>query len=233
MRVVVDDRERASVVACHLCELGAEVEVARLPLGDFLVDGRLLVERKTVADLAASVCDGRLFRQAKRLASHADQRVCIILEGTSRDAGAAGVSREALQGAMVSLTLVFGLPVLRARDEHETARLVVYAAGQLARTALGISRRVAHRTRRGDRARLEMLQAIPGIGPRRALALLTRFGNVARLAASTPDSVAAVPGVGPTLASRVAWVIGLGFEALRGVDESTRPDAGSTGATGV
>ncbi len=114
MHVVVDDRERDGQVARHLAALPeVSVEIGHLPLGDLLVDGRLLVERKTVTDLAASLCDGRLFRQAKRLAADRDHRVCIVLEGTSREAERVGVTRESLQGAVVSLTLIFGLPLRR------------------------------------------------------------------------------------------------------------------------
>ena len=209
MHVVVDDRERDGQVAGHLAALpGVSVEVARLPLGDFLVDGRLLVERKTVADLAASLCDGRLFRQAKRLAADHEHRVCIVLEGTSREAERVGVARESLQGAVVSLTLVYGLPLLRARDAAETARLIRYAAAQLVRCAVGLPKRLLRKTTATERVRIEMLQAIPGIGPERAHALLVRFGSVAALAASSQRELAKVPRIGRTLAGRVVAAVG-------------------------
>ena len=49
--------------------------------------------------------------------------------------------REALQGAIVSLTLVFGLPVLRSFGPEETARLMVDAARHLDRDMLVLSGR--------------------------------------------------------------------------------------------
>lgn len=207
--VVVDDRERDGLVAGHLAALpGVSVEVGHLPLGDFLVDGRLLVERKTVADLAASLCDGRLFRQAKRLAADREHRVCIVLEGTSRQAEQVGVARESLQGAVVSLTLLYGLPLLRARDAAETARLLRYAAAQLTRCAAGLPKRILRKTTAAERVRIEMLQAIPGIGPERAHALLVRFGSIAALAAASQRELAKVPRIGRTLAGRVVAALG-------------------------
>ena len=208
VHVLVDDRERDGRVAGWLRESGAVIEVGRLPLGDYVVDGRLLVERKTVADFAASVCDGRLFRQARQLANHAAHRACVVLEGTSRDAELLGVSREALLGAVICLTLVYGLPLLRARDAHETARLLIYASDQLARAGVGLPRRVLHKPRARRRAQLEMLQAIPGLGPHRACALLTQFGGIAALASASPREIEAVNGFGPKLAARVCWVMG-------------------------
>lgn len=209
MHVVVDDRERDGQVAKNLAALpGVSVEVGRLPLGDFLVDGRLLVERKTVADLAASLCDGRLFRQAKRLAADRGHRVCIVLEGTSREAERVGVARESLQGAVVSLTLVYGLPLLRARDAAETARLIRYAATQLVRCAAGLPKRVMRKTTAAERMRIEMLQAIPGIGPERARALLVSFGSITALAAASRLELAKVTHMGRTLSGRVIAALG-------------------------
>jgi hypothetical protein len=60
--VLVDDRERAGPVPAELARSAIfEVQVRRLPLGDYLVDGRFLFERKTLPDLAASIASGRLF----------------------------------------------------------------------------------------------------------------------------------------------------------------------------
>ena len=208
MIVLVDHRERAGGVVGRLRECGVEAHICSLPLGDYVVDGRLLVERKTIADLAASVCDGRLFRQARRLANHAGHRVCVVLEGTSRDAEWVGVSREALQGAVISLTLIYGLPVLRSRNARETARVLIYASEQLARVAAGLPRRVLHKPTARRRVQLEMLQAIPGIGPHRACSLLDQFGGVGALTSAAPRDIAAVSGVGSKLAARVHWFVG-------------------------
>ena len=47
------------------------------------------------------------------------------------------------------------------------------------------------------------LDAIPGIGPSRRQALLTRFGSVAALRRASVDELAEVPGVSPTLAQTI------------------------------
>ncbi|MCU7920900.1 MAG: hypothetical protein KZQ95_21465 [Candidatus Thiodiazotropha sp. (ex Epidulcina cf. delphinae)] len=44
------------------------ISIRRLEVGGYEVDGRFLVERKTLSDLMMSIMDGRLFRQACRLA---------------------------------------------------------------------------------------------------------------------------------------------------------------------
>ena len=47
---------------------GITAVVKRMALGDYAIVGRLLVERKTIRDLAISIKDERLFGQACRLA---------------------------------------------------------------------------------------------------------------------------------------------------------------------
>jgi len=78
--------------------------VRRLALGDYAVDGRLLVERKTLHDLTESIKDGRLFYQACKLAEE-PLRSLIILEGTVRGLKASRMRRESLQGALIALTV--------------------------------------------------------------------------------------------------------------------------------
>jgi DNA excision repair protein ERCC-4 len=83
MDIVVDDREPADGPLQFLREMPeVKVRVARLDVGDYLVDGRLIFERKTFADFTTSVCDGRFFRQACNLAS-ASHRPAVILEASS------------------------------------------------------------------------------------------------------------------------------------------------------
>lgn len=70
VHIVVDDRKQAGVVPAALARRrDATIEVAHLSVGDYCVQRRVLVERKTAADFAASLIDGRLFRQAAALAA--------------------------------------------------------------------------------------------------------------------------------------------------------------------
>lgn len=59
--IIVDDREPESVTAALKVQPDCHVSIQRLSLGDYQVDDRLLFERKTLPDFAASVMDGRLF----------------------------------------------------------------------------------------------------------------------------------------------------------------------------
>ena len=207
IRVTADDRERDSRVIEALMLLpGVRVKVGRLKLGDYVVNDEMVFERKSLADLAASVQDGRLFRQAKRLVS-GPMRCAIILEGTSQDLAKSGMRREALQGALVSLTLNFGLPVLRALDPPETARLMIYAARQLRSARTGAWLRGGTRPKGKRRQQFRILQGMPRVGPERARKLLEKFGTVEAVILATEDELQEVHGIGQGTAKAIRWAV--------------------------
>jgi ERCC4-type nuclease len=207
VRIVADDRERAGGVIAELRRLeGVEVEVRRLRTGDFLVAERFVVERKTLGDFARSVIDKRLFRQAARLAT-AEGRGVLILEGGMQDLIESGLSRESLQGALITVGVFYGLAVLRARDAAETARLLTYLAGQAQQDATGALSRPGYRPK-GKRARqLFILQGLPGVGPGRAARLLKHFGSVENVTAASAEDLTAIDGIGETTAGKIRWAL--------------------------
>ena len=76
IRIVADDRENAGGVIEELRRfVEVSVDVQRLKIGDFLVEERFAVERKTLMDFAQSVIDGRLFAQATALAPYTYTRL--------------------------------------------------------------------------------------------------------------------------------------------------------------
>lgn len=134
----VDDRERASAVFELLGTApDFDVTVTRLKLGDYLLDGRFLFERKTAADLAASIISGRLFSQALRLAT-SPVRPALVIEGTEHELARTGMSWESLQGALISVAFFCGIPVLRTRGPEETVCTMRFTAQQ------GMHARLAH-----------------------------------------------------------------------------------------
>ena len=127
MHVIVDDREaKSGVVDCLEKMSDTSYFIQRLSIGDYLVDGRLLFERKTIRDFVISLSDGRLFNQGCRLLS-CPYRSVLILEGNVSNSKTK-VRREAIQGAIIALTVVLGIPLLRSFSPEETAHLLSYAS---------------------------------------------------------------------------------------------------------
>jgi ERCC4-type nuclease len=207
VEIVVDDREReAEVIDCLRSITAVSVRIDRLPLGDYLANRRLLFERKTLHDFARSIVDGRLFNQMIRLVNSKHKAV-LILEGTGRNAESLGVRREAIQGALITISLILGIPVLRSMMSEETARLIVYAARQLASFVKEGYHRPGYRPQNKKRRQLYILQGLPGVGHERALRLLEKFGSVEKVLCASRDDLLNVDGIGAKTADRIRWAV--------------------------
>lgn len=208
LHFVADDREVGRGVVEALQQRNdIELEVARLTVGDYRVGRTLLVERKTIPDLGWSVRDGRVFGQAHRLLRAGSARACLFLEGEGADFSRAPIPRSSFEGALITLGVVYGLPVIRSRSPEHTADLLVRAASQACRSCPAPPLRRSSRSSSLRRLQSLLLQTIPDIGPRKAAALLETFGTPAAIAAATRDELGAVRGLGKTLSRRLWWVL--------------------------
>jgi len=207
VRIVADDRENAGGVIEALRERNDVVlEVRRLAIGDFIVENNFAIERKTLRDFAASVIGGRWFKQTAAIAVGA-RRGVIVLEGTTSTAGELGVPRAALQGALITVSVFYGLAVLRADGPAETACLLVYLGRQAQRFANGALPRPGYRPK-GRRARqLFILQGLPGVGPDRAERLLDHFGSIKNVANASAEELAAIDGIGESISAKIRWAV--------------------------
>jgi DNA excision repair protein ERCC-4 len=207
VQIVVDDRERPSGVVAELEKLGGVVvKIEHLALGDYCIDGAVLIERKTAADFAQSLIDGRLFGQVARMAT-SSVRPAYILEGSSVEWFGLGVSREALQGALVTL-MIFDVPVFRSSDPAESARLMLYVGSQLVRLRdPGYVPYWQAKAKRKKTAQLRILQSLPGVGPDRAKRLLERFGTVRACFGASTEEIMDVEGIGSKTAASIERVI--------------------------
>ena len=88
-------------------------------------------------------------------------------------------------------------PVILPRTS-EALYLLQRIRDEAHRTAIAL-----HRKRRTARQRRSALDDIPGLGPKKAAALLAHFGSVRSIRAATTDDLQQVPGIGPTVASTV------------------------------
>ena len=205
--VLADDREQGSPTFRELAGCSdVRLEVARLTIGDYRVTEGLIFERKSLLDFAESIKDGRLFRQAARLARTTDRSV-ILLEGTAHQLKESRMSRESIQGALISLSLIYGIPLLRAVDAAESADLILSAATQLENHSKNRAKRTAGFSHGKKKRQLYILQGLPGIGVTRAESLLNHFGNVENVFKASTQELQQTEGIGVQTAEMINWAV--------------------------
>jgi ERCC4-type nuclease len=187
--LILDDRERALVAQCT--SLGMDASVRRLPLADVLVVGEgeavcLAVERKTLADLRSSLVDGRFVDQRGRLIeTYHREHVVYIIEGDLADYTNVDI------GVVVSLQFRDRVTVIRTHDVRHTARML-HKLDTCANTERLCARvrppetvaKVAKaNTDTPGGALAAFLRVLPGVSPKMASAVVTRFPSVKALCA--------------------------------------------------
>ena len=123
LRVDLSERNAAVLRLARECE-DFDVQMVHLPIGDYFIDSGVVVERKTYADFATSLVDGRLFPQAAALAQ-SPHRPVVLLEGP-KPLRMPDVHPHALKGAIVSLASRLPMMSLAFRDSRSTKRSAGY-----------------------------------------------------------------------------------------------------------
>lgn len=129
MEFQVDVREGALIEALEGDE--TPLTVKALDIGDILVNNTWVFERKTLADLSASIKDGRYREQKARLLAHYPVHcVTMIIEGMPVISRWLDVPM--LQGAIYNCLFRDGIRIVGTRDVEDTALFLKAFVARLA-----------------------------------------------------------------------------------------------------
>lgn len=213
VKIYVDKREIRSHVAHSLENMGAEVILRTLEVGDYVVSDRVGIERKTTEDFLSTFLDGRdLFGQISDLA-RAYRRPLLIIEGEGLYSKRQ-INPNAIRGALSTVAIDFGVPVLFSKDEEDTAALISVIAKreQADDQKKEINLHGAKSASTLPEQQEYLVSAISEIGPVVARNLLRHFGSVERIMTASREELMVVELVGPKTADRIREVVSGGYK---------------------
>jgi ERCC4-type nuclease len=148
----IDVRETELIAKCEtLAAIFPNVNFLKeqLPLGDIIInDGHnelLIIERKSLTDLAASIKDGRYEEQSYRLngIEHHNHNIVYLIEGdfskfnsfkfNAFKNGGGSLDKQTLYSAMFSINYYKGFSLMRSQSVDETANIIFNMAHKLAK----------------------------------------------------------------------------------------------------
>lgn len=182
--------------------------VETLPLGDIRI-GHLLIERKTGADLAASIQDGRWREQKARLLESSYVPLYII-EGSLHERS---IPYKSLRGALVNTILRDNIHVIETSTSRSTLSLLKMLQQKVKHppSATLLQPPRTKRKRDEDNTYIRMLMCITGVSESLARALAERYTlkQLRRVLKKSPSDVENMPHtknrrVGPALVKRLA-----------------------------
>ncbi|NOZ76583.1 MAG: DEAD/DEAH box helicase [Euryarchaeota archaeon] len=205
IEVIVDSRELASSVVRELLDLGVISKPKKLDVADYILSDRVGVERKTAADFVSSIMDKRLMEQAMAL-KRSFSRPLLIIEGGDIYS-VRNVHPNAIRGALASLLVDYGLPLVFTNDEKETAQLLA----AIARREREEGREVQIRGEKfapSLREQQEFIVAgLPKVNTVIARRLLEEFGTVEGVFTAEEEELQKVEKIGKKIAEEIRKVL--------------------------
>ena len=145
MLIKIDTREQDLLTKCQNTITAvpkfADIKLISqtLPLGDIIInDGTndsIIIERKTLTDLAASIKDGRYEEQSYRLngLNHHNHNIVYLIEGDINrfNTFKERIDKQTLYSAMFSINYFKGFSIMRSNNLEETAMIVCNMAYKL------------------------------------------------------------------------------------------------------
>ena len=145
MLIKIDTREQDLLTKCQTTIEAIpkfkdiQIISQTLPLGDIIInDGTndsIIIERKTLTDLAASIKDGRYEEQSYRLKGlwHHNHNIIYLIEGDMYrfNTFKERIDKQTLYSAMFSINYFKGFSIMRSNNLEETAMIVCNMAYKL------------------------------------------------------------------------------------------------------
>src|SRR3989344_7734443 len=118
--ILIDNRERNSLVPSELSSLGFKIEFQQLPVADYLINN-IAIERKSISDFKSSIINKRLPLQLLELKQYSSY--LLIIEGSKKELfNSLGMHRNAVRGFILSALLDLRIPIIFTKSEKETAQ---------------------------------------------------------------------------------------------------------------
>ncbi len=176
-KVVIDYREKQSLVVAELVKLGFEKEFQELKVADYIVND-VAVERKTVSDFISSMINKRLINQLEELQQYKNK--LLIIEGIDEqelynEENGNGVHVNSVRGFLLSILLKHKIPILFTKNYKDTAQFI-YRIAMKKNQEMGI--RATKKSLNKKEQIQFILEGFPGIGPKTARRLLKEFSTL-------------------------------------------------------
>ena len=203
--IYADSREASSGVLRELSKLGAELKTINLSVADYQISSEVAIERKSSKDFVGSIIDKRLHKQAKELVQNF-QKPLIILEG--KNLYSSSLNPNAVRGALASLAVDFGIPIIPTRSPEDTAALIMrIAIREQSQGRQDIQVRTDKKPLTQEEQQLYIVESLPKVGPITARKLLETFGSVKNIFNASSDELKQIDGIGNKIAQNIRDVI--------------------------
>lgn len=191
-KIIMDYREKNSLVYSQLLKSNLNVEIKNLKVADYLVGG-VAIERKTVSDFIGSMTNKRLIKQLQEIQQY--KKRLLIIEGIEDyelyDDSPEGMNGNAIRGFLLSITLKYNVPIIFTKNSEDTAKYIsIISKKKDKEMSLNVSKKALN----SKEQKQFILEGFPGIGPVTAKKLLKEFKSVKNILNASEEDLQKILG---------------------------------------
>ena len=203
IEIVADDRENS--IAKKFSREDIKVVKKRIDVADFILSEDTAVERKSAGDFVDSIIDNRLFDQLQDLNDYV--KPILLIEGRNIYSQR-NIDEKAVRGALSSVALDYGIPIIWSKDEEDTSRILMQIAEKEQIEKEKDVQVRANASGRTLKQQKEFIVAgLPGVNTKIARRLLDKFGNIDSIFSATEEELQEVEGLGEKKASSIRSIL--------------------------
>ena len=189
IKIIVDNREKNSLIPSILLSLDFQIEFKQLPIADYLINSTA-IERKTISDLKSSIINKRIFSQLNEIKQY--PKHFLIIEGPQEELYNNSVLHQnAVRGFLLSAILEFQIPIIFANSEKETASYISVLANKKSKE---FSLRPSKISLNKEEQIQFILEGFPNIGPIKAKSLLQKFKSLKNIINASEEDLSEILG---------------------------------------
>ena len=171
--IIIDTREKNSLVISNLIEKKADVKFELLEIADYLI-GDVAIERKTFSDFVSSIINKRLMKQLEEIKKYPSY--FLLIEGFNYEYPEN--MENAVCGMFLSIILNYKIPIIFTKDEEDTAKFLILLAKKQEKPKTEFSLRPSRTFKTLNEQKQFILEGFPEIGPKNAKKLLKEFKTI-------------------------------------------------------
>jgi len=180
-KIIVDYREKNSLVIAKLIKLDFEIEYRELKIADYIIRD-IAVERKTVSDFISSMINKRLLNQIEELKQYENK--LLLIEGIeeqelySENDFDSRINPNAIRGFLLSIVLKHKIPLIFTKNAEDTAKYLLTISKKQDKEISLINKKKS----KNEKEQIQfIIEGFPGIGPKTSKKLLEEFGSIKNL----------------------------------------------------
>jgi Fanconi anemia group M protein len=172
--IIIDIREKQSMIPSLLMEKNINIKFENLGIGDYLINKKICIERKSFSDFQSSIINKRLLKQLEEIKKYPINFLILELENKKEI-----LHKNAIKGMILSCIQDFKVPIIFSENQEDTASYLALLSKEKSKSQLSL--RFSPSQMSKEERKQFILEGFENIGPVSAKKLLENHKTLRKI----------------------------------------------------